>query len=696
MVKRKKTNPLIGTNAEDEADLCRKLTKIFNRNGFKFEFIRTYADLEDDINHILIEVKFGKAKDGAFQLLYGLVKNQKENTQFLGLADSVWLRLFEAPMYGVMAEFVSDEVANIFQSPPSSWSGKKVIEALEFLEKNSPSQKIFSSHKDFKLEDLKKAETWFDANNVIHVYQLFGKYGINMSDFIAAQGDLKVLGMEVFDNRIDVKRRDKTVSVVVKNGPIDIFDKGIIQRMRIKDATNLEDLRHKLDQFRKNRPDDGAYYTEKELSIMCGRKTILLINLDWVGEPMAGAGSIMIPFRDQMYFNGWLNDYHHDTANVLRSEYSKYGYIVTEKDIIEMSEDEIVKLVGNAKNPLFITNPPWSSSRGAAKQINYGDLGDEFGRGNQIYPTIGKIIRVIKKLGRGHLAFFSKFNILCERKSHNKFLNKLVNNFEFVYGSIWSGKGFNDIREEIPVSFTIWKFGGKTELDKIEFELFGQTIVKFKRMKLLKDVWKYNNQKLNTGELVVPRNDYFQCPQIKVLGDYIKNGSEMSQKNVLKSLGLKNIPDELVLGLWCSVVGKNSLGRSSADGYPLHFGGAYTHLPDFTKKETLEILAYSLLYVYIAPNYSGGLIGVVGSKKLLKFGKSKRLNNGAKYLFDTYGNLSIGKQIIKEIIEDLKRDEKKDNWRSDIKKEISNRLDKIGYWDYIPLPRKKKTNPLKP
>lgn len=691
MVKRKKTNPLIGTKADDEADLCRKLTKIFNRKGFSFEFINTFTDLEDNINHVLIEVKYDDAKDGVFQLLYGMIRNEKKNTQFIGVCDRIWLTLWECPEYGLVADFVSDEVSNIFHSPPSSWNGKKVIEALEFLKDNAP-QPNHIVNKDFKLKDLKEAETWLDKNNVIHVYQLFGKYGINMSDFIAAQGDLDVLDIEVFDNRIDVKRKDKTISVDVSDGPIDYFDKGIIQRMRIRDSDNLEDLRQKLDQFRKNRSQHGAYYTEKELSIKCGKRVIDLIDPDWVGEPMAGAGSLILPFRDNNYFVGWLNDYDIKTARVLKSEYSKYGYVVTCKDVVEMSIDEIVALVGNAKNPLFITNPPFSSSSGAAGKINYGTLGDKYGRGNQIYPTIGKIIEVMKRLKRGYLAFFSPFGIFCERKAHMKLLDQLLSNFAFIEGNIYSGKNFNDVSGNKPISFTVWKYGGKADIEKMIFECEDGEEIGFKRCLLLKDGWNYDTRKLINNEILVQHDEMFNDPHPKIFhSKHKKGGSELVKSNIRIELGVNNLPSEMVYGLWSITVGLRSITK-----HPLHFDNAYTHMPDFTKKEGTEILAYALLFVFIGNDYTNGKIGFVGSKKKLKFGNSKRLNDGAKYLFDIYGDLKIGNQTIKEILKNIKKDERKDNWKADIKKEISDRLDKIGYWDYIPLPKKKKTNPLIP
>jgi hypothetical protein len=54
---------------------------------------------------------------------------------------------------------------------------------------------------------------------------------------------------------------------------------------------------------------------------------------------------------------------------------------------------------------------------------------------------------------------------------------------------------------------------------------------------------------------------------------------------------------------------------------------------------------------------------------------------------ETYGYLPVGEQTISGVLEVVKNG-KECNVRKDIVKEISNRLDAVGYWDYIPLPPK--------
>jgi len=691
--------------ADDEADLCRKWTKLFRKYGFRFEFVNSYVDLEDKMRHILIEVKYDDYKRGMFQILYAIVKFDKKDTQYIGLADRTWLLLYKCPENTLLVDFVMKEVGEVLNKPPSEWSDdkEKIRRAAEFLKNEMVFRKTWNEIKvdGITLDDLKCSKMWLNENNIIPVYELFNKYGIDMSEFISALSGINdIMDIKVYRNYLVVSCDDRSIEISIKNGPVDVFDKSFIEKLRIEDVGALERLRHKLDSLRKNRPDSGAYYTEVELSKKVGNRVIELVEPDWVGEPTAGAGSLLIPFVESGII-GWANDYAKEAYEPLRGEFEKYGFVITNQDIVDMQIAEIIKIVGDSARPLFITNPPFSSSSGKASKdkIRYGDkiydyikngcryrgnLGDIYGRGNQIYPIIGKIIEVIKRLGRGYLAFFSPFGIFCERKAHLKFLNTLLSNFEFIEGYVFSGLHFNDVSKDKPIAFTIWKFGGETDLETVKFNLEDDSKVGFRRGLLLKDGWMYNNNVVYNGDIVVPRNDYFSCPQKKILGNSIKNGSELSSKNVKLDLNIANIPSELMYGLWSIVVGNRAIVK-----HPLHFDNAYVHMPDFSRKETLEILAYTLLYVFIEKDYTGKrLIGFYGPRKILRFGKGKRLNDGARYLFRTYGHLPVGDKAISDIMDELKRGNKDKSWKKLIREEISKRLDIIGYWDYIPLPFK--------
>jgi hypothetical protein len=679
-----------------EVELYREFIKKLNKLGFQFEDTskkKGYSDLIDAINRIIVEVKLGKdvAEDGASQILYGMAREKLENFLYVGLADSELFHVFKSPEYGDILTFATELDENL-EEAPSKFTGKKIAEAMVVL-----GEPIWQGFWKDTTDDISKilnsdAKIPFIAENLFALHRIFGLYKIKTTDIISAFTDTDILSIKITKNRIIIAKVWGDPVVIKYKGKMKLTHKWIFERLRIPNLKAVLELRQTTDRLQtdEKRANRGAYYTEQLLSIEMGNKVLKYVKPDFIIEPYAGAGSLLIPFLTKGYKNGWVNDYDEGAAGMLSSDYGTYGYTVTCVDMIDLPIEEALKIIGDVKEPLFITNPPFSSTSGSKIKIEYGEFGDVYGRGNQIYPTIGKIIEIIKKLGCGYLAFFSPMGIFCERKSHMKILNGILNNFEFVYGSIWSGIHFNDVRKEIPVAFTIWKFGGSTELETIQFECENYGLLGFKRYMLLKDGWKYLNLRPIRNEIVIGRNDYFNCPQIKVFGNSIKNGAEVIQENVKQKLNIDDIPDELVYALWASIVGQKSLGRSSADGFPLYTATAYVHLPDFNRIETKEILAYSLIYAFVAPDYTEGKIGFIGPRKIMKFGDSQRLNDGARYLFETYGNLSVGEQTIIEVLEAIKKDERKDDWRVNIIKEISQRLDAIGYWNYIPLPLKKK------
>ena len=129
-----------------------------------------------------------------------------------------------------------------------------------------------------------------------------------------------------------------------------------------------------------------------------------------------------------------------------------------------------------------------------------------------------------------------------------------------------------------------------------------------------------------------------------------------------------------------------SLTRAADTGFPIYFDNAYVHLPDFSKRETLEILAYSALFA-VVKNYAEGRIGFVGPNKVFKFG-GPSLTKGVEYLFNTckdcivYDGLTIRQTL--DLIKQDKLDFAKFN--KGIKEEVAKRQAQIGYWDYVPIP----------
>jgi len=677
-----------------EVELYRDLINKLNRLGFEFKEKTGYSDLVDELNRILVEVKLGRdiAEDGASQLLYEVAKNDLRDFLYLGLADSEMFHMFKSPEYGNILTFAKELDPKLSRSP-SSFSGKKIAEALIFL--GEPIWQGFwrNTKDDISMILEGNAVIPFIAENLFDFHRIFGLYKIKTTDIISAfTGKEDVVHVEVTDDHIIVtKKRGDPVSISY-NGVMKPTHKWILKRMRIPDIRAVEKLRQTSDRLQSDeqRANRGAYYTEGLLSIKMSGKVLEHMNPDFIIEPYAGAGSLLNLFTDRVV-DGWVNDYDEGASAMLSADYGSIGYKVTCEDMISVPISDALDIIGDAENPLFITNPPFSSTSGVKlKEIKYDEiLSTRYGKGNQIYQTIGKIIEIIKALGHGHLAFFCPMGVFCERKTHMKFLNELLNNFSFIDGYIWSGEHFNDVRGEVPVAFTLWKFGGSTILENIQFDCEDYGSIGFERQPLLKDGWTYDNRKIMKGEIVIQGNERFNAKPPKIFHNKpSKGGSEVISENVKKSLNIKNIPDELAYALWSTCVGRNSIIRSINQGSPLYSSDAYTHLPDFDRKETKEILSYALLYTFCREDYTDGNLGFIGSRKILRFGKSKRLNDGTRYLFDTYGQLPVGKQTISEVLKEIESGTKRDEWFQLIVKEISERLEEIGYWNYIPLPLK--------
>ncbi|MFW9998009.1 MAG: hypothetical protein ACFFD4_38560, partial [Candidatus Odinarchaeota archaeon] len=244
-----------------------------------------------------------------------------------------------------------------------------------------------------------------------------------------------------------------------------------------------------------------------------------------------------------------------------------------------------------------------------------------------------------------------------------------------------------------PISFTLWKYvpnSFTTHEDLLFF--WNEKPLEFKRTRTIIESWKYDTRKTITGEIGVQGNERFNSPVPKIFHlELDKGGSELITDNVIHPLKVEGVPDELVYALWSITVGNRAIVS-----HPIYVDNAYTHLPDFQREETNEILAYSLIYSIITDmknNYTNGRIGFFGDEKEFKFG-GKKLTEGSIYLLKKHGSCKIGKTAIGELFLKLRNltdmDELDDKTRSEIREEIAKRLDSINYWGYIPLPRKKK------
>ena len=212
---------------------------------------------------------------------------------------------------------------------------------------------------------------------------------------------------------------------------------------------------------------------------------------------------------------------------------------------------------------------------------------------------------------------------------------------------------------------------------------------------MLRDGWHADKRRNEKGEIMVQANKrfntsgpkVFQCPEKHKMG-----GAEVIPENVKIELNIPNIPSELAYALWSTTVGSSTIA-----GHPLYIDNAYVHLPDFTRNETLEILAYSVLntlFNELKGKWSDGQIKFTNDNpRHLIFG-GERLTKGAQYLLNVYSDCPIGNETIGTVFDELRREIDLEKfsfkkYNASIRLEVSNRLDAIGYWGYIPIPIEK-------
>jgi hypothetical protein len=349
-----------------------------------------------------------------------------------------------------------------------------------------------------------------------------------------------------------------------------------------------------------------------------------------------------------------------------------------------MSEKE--EMIGKTSRRLAIKCPPGL---------------EKYGKGDLFIPIVGRLIEIAKIQKTCYLAFFAPFGLFCGRGRYMNLFTALTRDFCFLKGYVFAGYNFHDINKTLPIALTIWKYkpNAYTQHLDLNFDFIDRSgtnkKIEFKKIPLIKDRWRYRDgnkyvKNKTKSAISVPRCDAFNVPNIKNFGINLAEGSgaELSPDNLKSNEVLvPNVPSELVYGLWSVAVGKHVFGTSlSTSLHPIYFEQAYVHLPDFSKKETIEILAYSALHVLIK-NYAEDKIGFFGTNKVFRFG-GERLTKGVDYLFSlckdchVYDGYTISEVF--ELIKQSKVDITK--CRKGIKDEVSERLNQIGYWDYVPIP----------
>ena len=698
---------------DDEFDLQRKIVKILNKSGFYFKKAKAnyFCDLIDKINKIYVEVKpdfFSPA-----QILYGMAKNKIEDAKYIGLACAFEIRFYIPPSFRAILDFAKSIDPDLKMSPSSItkqlWQ-KKAFELLGIHDF------IYTYKGKLNLDDKKKT-IFINKDNYEYFRKIFDKYNINPARFLTYIADIYSKNQEITINN-EGKILNKNTGKFFRNSdnrqqtlndidyrPIKNFrDKTLLEFTRIK-PSDIQEILHQIDRLEPigARRIRGRYFTKGKL----GREIsdiVKQLSPQYIIEPYVGSGSLIDSLVGD--YTGAMNDINDGFIKILRKQYEGYNWIFTSLNVITTPINELIIKwnIPIDKTILIITNPPFGTAstnklaskkdeinRGGSrkKKIEYGGLGDKYGRGDLLIPAIAKLIELVKYIKKGYLSFFAPAGVFCGRKRYNKLLNALLKDFEFLEGYIFSGEHFNSISKKKPITFTIWKYNKNinTVHESLEFNYEGKNI-QLKKLPLLKDFWKYDNRKNILNEIAVQGCDRFNAATPKIFHMNVKKGgSEIIYANIKKAIKLSKIPDELFFGLWSVTVGYKSITN-----FPIYINEAYTHLPNFNMTETFEILAYVIIHIIISEeikHYCNNKIGFIGTSRIFKFG-GKRLTDGAKYLIDTYGYCKIGDKTIKEVFLELKNEPDitkiNNNYRKIIKKEIENRLEKIGYWDYIPIP----------
>ncbi len=452
----------------------------------------------------------------------------------------------------------------------------------------------------------------------------------------------------------------------------------------------------------------GRFFTKEHLSKQIS-EMVKIINPYYIVEPFVGEGSLIGNLVND--YKGAANDINKEFIEALKKKYNYSNWMFTSKNTIIESIEELISLwkIPKNKTVLILTNPPFGTSstnnlaskKGEIKgnkksrqtEIEYGRLNELYGRGDLIIPALGKLIEIFRYLNGGYLATFSPAGVMLGRKRYAKLLKSLLKDFEFVKGSIFSGEDFEGVSPKKAIAFTVWKYheGINTDVKSLSFAIENK-LYKLKPMVLLKDGWRYRDGSKYIQEKIVNPVGVFRCerfnvPNPKIFSLNLKEGSgaELAPENVKIDLKIPNLPSELIYGLWSITVGYLSI-----TDFPFYINESYTHLPDFTKRETMEILAYALIYELISEtknNYCGGKIGFagIGLNRSFIF-INERLTEGASHLITHYGYCPLGKETISGAFNKLKSELNFDkNSRQLIKKGIEARLNAIGYWDYLPL-----------
>lgn len=719
----------------NEKELSLKIMDYLNRTslGFSFKFIDDFCDIVDEKNKIFIEVKpdhFAPA-----QLLHAIARKGIKDAKYLGVADNRVVKLYSPPAFRKIQMFTTSFDPRLVFAPSQ----------VDKPELNERAERILGEpEKIIKLEFSTSPYLFIDKENIKSIRDMTDKYrieidllvnwldGVGEVDSIKVNKDGWLVNIDkpnLFTNESAEEKKKRELTEYggyrrPKHIPIKPRDISWFESLRVRHE-DLAEILHEIDRFlpRKKRRQRGVFWTEEEIGDRLADEILKLTNPTYVIEPCVGGGSLLK--RIVPHVKGVMNDISPNHVENCKRIFNGYRWTFTTLDVVNTQTPDLIRRwkVPRGERLLLYTNPPFGTTSTGRIVSKKGEMNDrrsrkqssirngqkypavlvKYGKGDLFLPIVGRLIEIAKAHENCCIAFFSPFGLFCGRKRYVKLLNMLLKDFKFLKGYVFAGTYFHDINKTLPVGFSIWRYAPKTntKLIGLNFEFVdknGNNInIHFRKLPLLKDGWRYRDgnkyvKHKTRGAVGVPRCESFSSPSPKIFNEDAKEGSgaELSPDNLkLDKIVLKipNVPSELVYGLWSVSVGLGAFRTSlSNPNHPIYMRGAYVHLPDFNKKETLEIMAYSALHTLLY-NYARDKIGFFGSNKVFRFG-NERITSGVKYLLNLCKDCPVyDSYTIKEVFE-LTRQSKVDvtKCRRGMKDEVSKRLDKIGYWDYVPIP----------
>ena len=715
----------------DEKELSKRIRDYLNEalTGKRFKFIDSYCDVADETNGIYVEVKLDHFAPA--QIMHAIARQGIKDAKYLGVADGREVRLYAPPPYDRILAF-----AKSFD-PTFAFTASQVDKP----DLNSQAEKILGDpDKVIKLGLSDSGYRFIDKENMDTVREVTDRYKIQLNllvDWLDGVGEVDsiVVNNEGWLLNIDKRviftnespQEQEAIELTEfgghrrpKHNPIRPADRPWFESLRIKHE-DLADVLHEVDRLlsRKKRRESGVFWTETEIGDVLADEILSLTKPDYVVEPCVGGGSLVKNIVPCV--KGTMNDISAGHVANCRRIYDGYDWKFTTLDVVRKETSELIEAWGvpAGKTLLLYTNPPFgtsSTSQIVSKKnemegkpsrqqvIVYPPALLKYGKGDLFIPIVGRLIEVAKAQKTCYLAFFSPFGLFCGRKRYLKLFGALMKDFKFLKGHVFAGHNFHDINKTLPVALSVWKYSPNVSTRHLDlvFDFLDKSGEKralhFKEMPLLKDGWRYRDGskyvKAKTKDAIsAPRCDLFDVPNVRVIGVGLKEGSgaEMSPDNLKLDkvvLSIPNVPSELAYGLWSVSVGLGAFRTSYSNPlFPIYMRAAYVHLPDFGKKKTLEILAYSALEVLLK-NFAEDRIGFFGTNRVFRFG-NERLTKGVEHLFDlckdspTYDGKTVGDAL--ELIKQGKVDVTE--LRRSLKEEVSKRLDAIGYWDFVPIPR---------